>query len=499
MKPTTLPKGTKAYSYLRFSSSAQAQGDSQRRQIELGRRWCQEHGIQLVESYADLGVSAYRGRNAAQGDLARFLGAVQSGKVTAGSLLIVESLDRLSRQTVRAALGQFLSIINAGVGIVTLADGKVYTPESCDENFTDLIISLTVMARANEESKTKALRAQEAWRAARARAATGKVMTSRCPAWLEPKADGSGFVVIEERAKVVREVFKLAAGGMGTRGIAKLLNQRGTPVFRTARWWDYTCIRYILTNRAVLGDYTPHTKAGGQWQTLEPIPKYFPAIIPLAVWSKVQTLRTTRPSYRGRASSNVFSHLLKDIHTGHSIVRINRRRNGVDNYYLVPSSAVAGKSEWKTWRYDDFLSSVLLAFEEAAKRRVAVKASADPIDELKGELADLDAKVARLVDFLAAGTMAGVDAKLRALDVERADLQAKLATAEAQRRVEPIQLQDIDWQDTEALRGNLRATVKTIFLDLNTKEFVVECLDGRRFGLARKGDKVTFTVPNKTK
>jgi DNA invertase Pin-like site-specific DNA recombinase len=50
---------------------------------------------------------------------------VRSGKVPTGSFLLVESLDRISRQEIRKALTTFLSIIDAGINLVTLNDAHV--------------------------------------------------------------------------------------------------------------------------------------------------------------------------------------------------------------------------------------------------------------------------------------------------------------------------------------------------------------------------------------
>jgi DNA invertase Pin-like site-specific DNA recombinase len=53
--------------------------------------------------------------------------AIKSGAVKSGSYLIVESLDRLSREQVLKAQSLFLSIIQAGICLVTLTDGRVFT------------------------------------------------------------------------------------------------------------------------------------------------------------------------------------------------------------------------------------------------------------------------------------------------------------------------------------------------------------------------------------
>src|SRR3954470_2973820 len=104
-----------AYSYIRFSSAKQAAGDSLRRQVEGTERVCKREGWALDDSLnlRDLGVSAFRGSNVKEGALAAFLEAVRTGKVQPGSILIVESLDRLSRNQVRTALRLFMDLLDA--------------------------------------------------------------------------------------------------------------------------------------------------------------------------------------------------------------------------------------------------------------------------------------------------------------------------------------------------------------------------------------------------
>src|SRR5579862_4336017 len=103
-----------AFSYIRFSSKKQEKGDSVRRQDEWALSFCRQHGHTLDDSLnlRDLGVSGFHGANVETGRLGAFLDAVKSGRVRPGSILIVESLDRLSRAEVRKALTLFLQIID---------------------------------------------------------------------------------------------------------------------------------------------------------------------------------------------------------------------------------------------------------------------------------------------------------------------------------------------------------------------------------------------------
>src|SRR6267142_865492 len=95
----------KAFSYIRFSTPEQGRGTSYDRQIEAAERYARENGLDLDTkmTFTDLGVSAFRGKNAKTGELRAFLDATEAGLVLEGSYLLVESLDRLSRDTILAA------------------------------------------------------------------------------------------------------------------------------------------------------------------------------------------------------------------------------------------------------------------------------------------------------------------------------------------------------------------------------------------------------------
>src|SRR5262249_8716875 len=81
-----------AFSYLRFSSTSQAEGDSVRRQNALRDGWLKRHPhvrLDKALSLVDAGVSGYRGehRTNRRHALACFLDLVERGRVPAGSYL----------------------------------------------------------------------------------------------------------------------------------------------------------------------------------------------------------------------------------------------------------------------------------------------------------------------------------------------------------------------------------------------------------------------------
>ena len=117
-----------------MSTELQLKGDSRRRQLEASKAYADANGLDLSEDtqLEDIGISAFMGANVRDGALGRFLGAVKAGSIKPGSYLIVESLDRLSRQQVLTAQALFLSIIQAGINLVTLADNRVYRTGTTD-------------------------------------------------------------------------------------------------------------------------------------------------------------------------------------------------------------------------------------------------------------------------------------------------------------------------------------------------------------------------------
>jgi DNA invertase Pin-like site-specific DNA recombinase len=170
----------RAFSYVRMSTGPQLKGDSLRRQLELSRDFASQHALELDEGLKDIGISAFRGTNREKGALAAFLDLIRAGKIEEGSYLLVESLDRLSREQVRDAMKLFLEIVDAGVVLVTMCDGQIYSRQTIDSDFTRLIISLTVMARAHEESRQKSHRLRAVWQHKQGLASQQKV-TSICP------------------------------------------------------------------------------------------------------------------------------------------------------------------------------------------------------------------------------------------------------------------------------------------------------------------------------
>lgn len=313
----------KAYSYIRFSSAKQAKGDSLRRQLEATQAFAQEHDLELDEELTlkDLGLSAYKGEHLGEnGALGQFIRAVKEGLVPSGSYLIVESLDRLSRQKVTAALSMFLAILEKGIVLVTLADRQIYSSASIDENYTQLIISLSIMARSHEESKIKANRVHQAYNNKKQLARDGvKKLSKNGPTWCDWNDETKDFELNPEKAAVLRRLFDLAIRDYGVWDITKIMNDEGVPRLGTTRKhnsWEHANVHHMLTNRICIGEYQPtSTVTGKRINDGEPILDYYPKVIDDDIFRRVQLKLSSRKmggSGAGRKGTN-FTNLFRGI------------------------------------------------------------------------------------------------------------------------------------------------------------------------------------------
>ena len=336
----------KAYSYIRFSTPKQAQGDSYRRQLQQAMDYCAEHNLQLDDkTIDDFGTSAFRGANMSEGALGRFVDAVKHGEIEQGSYLLVESVDRLSRQAVEEALEQFLAIVRAGIVIVTLSDKQVFRRGQVD--FTKLIVSIVYMARANDESEMKSRRSRAAWSNGREQARKNNkvIANSRLPSWLT--RDGEQIVPIPERVAVVNEMFEMAKSGCGYEQIAKVFLEKGYKTFGKEADWRPAGIQAVIKSQAVIGVFQPHViENGHRVPADEPILGYYPTIVSPALFEEVQHLISKRNkhsgSYRKGTFNNLFSGVLR-CQCGESLRYQNKGRAGSPRNYLVcPKQNTAG-------------------------------------------------------------------------------------------------------------------------------------------------------------
>jgi DNA invertase Pin-like site-specific DNA recombinase len=266
----------------------------------MAEAYAAKHRLKLDRqlSFRDLGISAFRSENAREGKLRAFLEAIEHNLVPEGSVLLIESLDRLSRDRILSAQALFMQIIQAGVTLVTLVDQRSYSLESINRNPLDLIISLVTMMRANEESEIKSQRIKAVFDVKRSQLSK-RPWSARCPGWLRLNKATSRFEIVDERADLVRRIFRMRLAGISQQSIVRQLNEERVPLFghgnQRGKMWQKALIRHLLYTPTVVGTLVPFTT---EWmdgirrlRPQTPVENYYPAIIEREDWDKIQVSR----------------------------------------------------------------------------------------------------------------------------------------------------------------------------------------------------------------
>jgi len=216
-------KSANVYSYARWSSDAEGEGDSLRRQSQMAEAWCQRRCLTLTCFNKDEAVSAWNDRNQREGSgLSRLLKRVQPG-----DHLLAEDNDRLSRQDWLTACNFLSDRVKRGVVVVTLANGDEIDKQRFERDpgcFLPVVLRSHLGHDVNEK---KSERIKASWEARRQRMRDGKAANLHLPCWLAWDADIEKAVLVENNARVIRKMFALALEGLGCQTIARRLHAEG--------------------------------------------------------------------------------------------------------------------------------------------------------------------------------------------------------------------------------------------------------------------------------
>jgi DNA invertase Pin-like site-specific DNA recombinase len=112
-------------SYSRFSSKIQETGDSERRQEAGFKRFIDQFGlVAWNQNFIDRGKSGYHG-NHRQGDFGKLLEAIHAGKFPKGSVLVIEDMDRFSRENPLESASELQRICKAGLEVGIVSENKI--------------------------------------------------------------------------------------------------------------------------------------------------------------------------------------------------------------------------------------------------------------------------------------------------------------------------------------------------------------------------------------
>jgi DNA invertase Pin-like site-specific DNA recombinase len=322
----------RAYAYSRISSAgSQLAGGGLDRQAASAREWCERNGFDLDETLhlSDPGRSGYSGDHLRRGALGRFVAMAQAGEIPAGSTLICEAVDRLSRQEPIESLQQVVfALVQAGIRIVDLEAGVTYDRESLRTN--ELVMLVLRAQAAHDFSRRLSRRISTHWKQGRERGRQGEVVRGQGgmrPFWID--LGDAGRWAFNDHATTVRLAFDLAQE-MGTGKIAAELNARNLLTGTGSRWWA-SAVGSLLSNPATYGELVFGQKAHAaaltklrRWQAnpkgqppvvppIEVIEGYWPPVITREAFDRVQRMKKARTADRSISTKGVTHSWLQGI------------------------------------------------------------------------------------------------------------------------------------------------------------------------------------------
>lgn len=478
-----------AYSYTRISSSIQALGHGLKRQKGDVENYCKSNGLKLAPGrMQDIG-SGYHAEHLKNGALGLFIDKVQSGEVPTPCALVIEALDRLSRQKPMRSMRLLWDIVESGVDVHTTTTERVYT---AGMGMSEMMDSMIHLFTAHEESKKKSDRHLKNWENKRVNA-KGKIMTKTCPCWLKPKPNKTGFVVIEERANIIRSIFEMTAKGVGNTKIVDDLNNQGIKPFSRAKRWYASYVQKLMTNENVLGHVATTKRVDGKPTPGPVIRDYYPFIITEKQWKAAHESRAARTPQYNRYGTTIPQDMI------HGLLYIN----GLPGRWRNAGKRWGEHSNWSiTYRTFDPVTGkrvtsvnrtsielqLLCEVIELDPAKLIPAPTADPknglINELNTQIEETQAAINRLVDGLADGSKsAAISKKIveKEKSLERAKTKLKKLTQESTEKKYlteklPAVLQNIQEMDISEVKEHIISD-SDIELRLTTSRHLHELLE----------------------
>jgi DNA invertase Pin-like site-specific DNA recombinase len=359
----------------------------------------------------DKSRSAYHGHHVSKGRLGFFLAAAKAGDIRPGSILVIENQDRLSRQEVDTAREMVRQLLLANVNIFDQDDSVLITKDSLNDPLA-LIRLILRMERAHKESKRKSQFSKDNWNRKRNNLGEKK-MTAACPYWLDAVRDGKLAFRPNANASTVVQIFRWCVDGLGVTAIAARLNAQGLRTGQRVSRAGASSVQKILRNRAVTGEFTPHTGKGKERKPCgETVKDYYPRIIDDGLFAQAQLALNSRGFAQGRRSkqvNNLFERIAYNARDGYRLTyrKLTRQRPPV----LVSTGTIVGwaNSDYASFRYNVVEAAILSQLAELDVADIFPdQTSGDrlKLSAMETELAQIEADLKQLNEEIAEPGMA---------------------------------------------------------------------------------------------
>jgi DNA invertase Pin-like site-specific DNA recombinase len=384
-----------AVPYVRFSDPSQQHGSSRERQEALVSGWLARNPkyTRYERKFEDLGLSGYHGHHVTEGEMGRLLDAVEQGFIPAGSVVLVEALDRFSRLKPMATLRNLETLVSRGVSLITLEDGQQYDASALDDQRL-LFLAMKAQA-AHEYSARLSARVLGSFVERTKAAKAGEKIKRRNPFWLTSEGE-----LIPDKARALHEAFLAFSNGVPLRLLA---NQH------REHFANRQSLKHALKNPAAIGHWQRFRfdrVDGKQVRTPgELIKNVFEPAVPEELFFQVQQMLATQAEQAPTVARKFpLAGLLECAHCGANMVllrannrnatdavRCSKRMAGnanCDNQRTLPVPVV-GWFFYETMRPFAFRAYQRTKLPEAQRQRIKLEGQIDQLRQQQARLRKL--------------------------------------------------------------------------------------------------------------
>lgn len=413
-KPTTCAPKT-AVAYARYSSAGQ-RDVSIDQQLQDIRAFADREGYTIVYEYADRAKSGYK-RSDRRTEFQNMLRAAGSGSF---DTVIAWKVDRFGRNRRESAefKGQ---LADNGVSVVYAMEP---IPDGAAGCLTEgMLEAIAEWYSRNLSENVKRGKNDNAL----------KCIANYKAVFGYDIGPDRHYVVNEEEAAVVRQIFSLYSQGTKITDISRILYSQGI-VSKTGEPYIYTRIRYTLTNEAYIGVY--------KYADFR-IPGGMPTIIDMDTWNTCQRILETTHRANGPTADYLLSGkcrcgfcnslMIGNFGTGNAGKRYyyytcqrQRRHHGCQQKYLKKDDF---EDQIVDFLFDNVLEGRSLS-RFASLAADALKASMDesPVMKLEKEYHDITRKIENINKAISEGIWAeSTMAMLKGMTEKAKDLETKIA------------------------------------------------------------------------
>ena len=336
--------------YCRLSRDDELQGDSNsiRNQKAILQKYADDNGFTNTQFFVDDG---YSGTNFNRPDWTRLMALVEDGKV---GTIIVKDMSRLGRDYLKVGYYTEMIFPEADVRFIAINNG-VDSASQQDSDFTPFLNIINEWYAKDTSKKIRAV--------FKAKGQSGKSLATIPPyGYIKDPEDKNHWIVDEEAAEVVREIFHLCVSGYGPTKLANELQRRKilTPVeyAKSKGWpmrsvkqkddpfaWETSTVVHILERQEYLGNtvnFKTYRKSYKQKKMLRKDPSEWQvfegtheAIIDKETFAIVQRIRDGRRRLTPMGEMPILSGMVFCADCGSKMYQVRMRGWEHDKEYFV--------------------------------------------------------------------------------------------------------------------------------------------------------------------